>query len=213
MEERQAVARQLPLDPRLERRPGSRSARFPYTPLVSEMYALESALTQILEEGVGVAGRAAPADRRRLPNRSQGARSRALAGREEIAAPCVTAIRMPEGLTDAGVRTTMRERYGVMISPGYGELQGTVDPAQPHGRAGPADDAGGAVGRLRASAQGLRLPGPARRGCRRDNGGIGLARRLIRIVLIAAVLLASLLFVDRIQPLLAAPLRRSPARH
>jgi pyridoxamine--pyruvate transaminase len=99
---------------------------FPYTPLISEMYALESVLTQILEEGV-----------ERLVERHQQIAAACRTGvkalglelwpaREEIAAPCVTAIRMPEGLTDAGIRTTMRERYGVMISPGYGELQGQL---------------------------------------------------------------------------------------
>jgi pyridoxamine--pyruvate transaminase len=100
--------------------------KFPYTPLVSEMYALESVLTQILEEGV-----------ERLVERHQKIAAACRTGvkalglelwpaRDEIAAPCVTAIRMPEGLTDAGIRTTMRERYGVMISPGYGELQGQL---------------------------------------------------------------------------------------
>ena len=108
------------------RRPGWSKRKFPYTPLVSEMYALESVLTQILEEGV-----------ERLVERHQQIAAACRTGvkalglelwpaREEIAAPCVTAIRMPEGLTDAGIRTTMRERYGVMISPGYGELQGQL---------------------------------------------------------------------------------------
>jgi pyridoxamine--pyruvate transaminase len=100
--------------------------RFPYTPSVSEMYALESVLTQILEEGV-----------EHLVERHQQIAAACRAGvkalglelwpaREEIAAPCVTAVTMPEGLSDAGIRTTMRERYGVMISPGYGELQGKL---------------------------------------------------------------------------------------
>jgi pyridoxamine--pyruvate transaminase len=100
--------------------------RFPYTPLVSEMYALESVLTQILEEGV-----------EQLVCRHQqiaaacraGVRALALdlwPAREEIAAPCVTAITMPAGLDDASIRTRMRETYGVMISPGYGELQGKL---------------------------------------------------------------------------------------
>ena len=99
---------------------------FPYTPLVSEMYALESVLTQILEEGV-----------ERLVERHQqiaaacrtGIRALGLdlwPAREEIAAPCVTAITMPAGMTDAGIRDTMRHRYGVMISPGYGELGGKL---------------------------------------------------------------------------------------
>jgi pyridoxamine--pyruvate transaminase len=100
--------------------------RFPYTPLVSEMYALESALTQILEEGVEC-----------LVQRHQRIAASCRAGvkalgldlwpaREEIAAPCVTAITMPAGLDDASIRMRMRETYGVMISPGYGELQGKL---------------------------------------------------------------------------------------
>jgi pyridoxamine---pyruvate transaminase len=99
---------------------------FPYTPLVSEMYALESVLTQILEEGV-----------EGLVDRHQQIAAACRAGvtalglelwpaRREIAAPCVTAITMPEGMTDAGIRDTMRQRYGVMISPGYGELNGKL---------------------------------------------------------------------------------------
>jgi pyridoxamine--pyruvate transaminase len=99
---------------------------FPYTPLVSEMYALESVLTQFLEESV-----------ERLVERHQTIAAACRAGvralglelwpaREEITAPCVTAITTPAGVTDATLRTTMREKYGVMISPGYGELQGKL---------------------------------------------------------------------------------------
>jgi pyridoxamine--pyruvate transaminase len=39
---------------------------------------------------------------------------------EEIAAACVTAITVPNGLTDVQVRAHCRERYGVMISGGQG---------------------------------------------------------------------------------------------
>jgi pyridoxamine--pyruvate transaminase len=39
---------------------------------------------------------------------------------ESIAAACVTAITVPDGLTDAQVRAHCRERYGVMISGGQG---------------------------------------------------------------------------------------------
>jgi pyridoxamine--pyruvate transaminase len=100
--------------------------KFPYTPLVSEMYALESVLTQILEEGVE-----ALVERHQRVAAACRAGVRALGldlwpARDEIAAPCVTAITMPQGLTDSGIRETMRHRYGVMISPGYGELQGQL---------------------------------------------------------------------------------------
>jgi pyridoxamine--pyruvate transaminase len=39
---------------------------------------------------------------------------------EEITAACVTAISVPDGLTDIQVRAHCRERYGVMISGGQG---------------------------------------------------------------------------------------------
>ena len=100
--------------------------RFPYTPSVSEMYALESTLTQTLEEGV-----------ERMVWRHQTIARACREGvkalglelwpvREEIAASCVTAVKMPEGLTDEQIRGTMRNRYGVMISPGYGDLNGKL---------------------------------------------------------------------------------------
>jgi pyridoxamine--pyruvate transaminase len=99
---------------------------FPYTPLVSEMYSMESVLTQVLEEGV-----------ESLVNRHQQIAAACRAGvkalgltlwpaRESIAAPCVTAITMPDGITDAQIRGTMRDKYGVMISPGYGQLGGQL---------------------------------------------------------------------------------------
>ena len=112
--------------------------RFPYTPSVSEMYALESVLQQALDVGM-----------ERFVERQQAIAAACRAGvkalgfelwaaREEIAATCVTAVKMPEGLTDEQIRGTMRQRYGVMISPGYGELHGKLfrlghmGPAQAH---------------------------------------------------------------------------------
>jgi aspartate aminotransferase-like enzyme len=46
--------------------------------------------------------------------------------REEIAAPCVTGVKIPTGLSDEQLRSHMRHRYGVMISGGYGELKGQL---------------------------------------------------------------------------------------
>ncbi len=39
---------------------------------------------------------------------------------DEVTAACVTAIAVPDGLTDIQVRSHCRERYGVMISGGQG---------------------------------------------------------------------------------------------
>jgi pyridoxamine--pyruvate transaminase len=100
--------------------------RFPYTPSVSEIYALHSVLTETLAEGIEhVVGRhqaAAFATRR-------GIEALGLAlwpAREQIAASCCTAVALPEGVQDAALRSAMRDRYGVMISPGFGELSGKL---------------------------------------------------------------------------------------
>jgi pyridoxamine---pyruvate transaminase len=112
--------------------------RFPYTPSVTDVYALESVLEQALEIGM----------ERFVSRQQQIAHAcreavKALGlelwpARAEIAASCVTAVRMPDGVTDEALRGTMRDRYGVMISPGYGELKGKLfrlghmGPAQAH---------------------------------------------------------------------------------
>jgi pyridoxamine--pyruvate transaminase len=100
--------------------------RFPYTPSVAEMYALESTLTQTLEVGM-----------ERFVARHQQIAAACRAGvtalglelwpvREEIAASCVTAVKATDAFDEARLRQTMRSRYGVMISPGYGELVGKL---------------------------------------------------------------------------------------
>jgi pyridoxamine--pyruvate transaminase len=97
--------------------------RFPYTPSVSEMYALESTLAQTLEVGIERF-----VEQHQMIARACREAVKALgfelwAAREEIAAGCVTAVKAPAGFDEAKLRDIMRRKYGVMISPGYGELQ------------------------------------------------------------------------------------------
>jgi|tagenome__1003787_1003787.scaffolds.fasta_scaffold20948280_2 pyridoxamine--pyruvate transaminase len=94
--------------------------KFPFTPSVSDLHGVEAAVDELLEEGLETSierhARAAAACR-------AGARALGLdlwPRADEIAADCVTAIAVPEGLTDAQVRAHCRERYGVMISAGQG---------------------------------------------------------------------------------------------
>jgi pyridoxamine---pyruvate transaminase len=100
--------------------------RFPYTPSVSEMYALESTLTQTLEEGIENVVKRHQWIARACREAVKVLGLDLWPVREEIAASCVTAVTMPHGLTDEQIRGTMRDRYGVMISPGYGELFGKL---------------------------------------------------------------------------------------
>jgi pyridoxamine--pyruvate transaminase len=96
----------------------------PYTPSVSLVYAFESVLSQVLEEGVEQYAR-----RHQRIARACRAGVRAMgltlwAAREEIAAPCVTGVTSLESLPDQRLRAHMREHYGVMISGGYGDMAG-----------------------------------------------------------------------------------------
>ena len=43
---------------------------------------------------------------------------------DEIAAPCVTAVKVPEGIDGAELRLHIRDRYGVVVSGAQGELVG-----------------------------------------------------------------------------------------
>lgn len=93
---------------------------FPSAPSVSDVYGVEAACDVVLEIGLETSftqhARAAAAG-------SAGVRAMGLETWQrspEIAAPCVTAIALPDGLTDAQVVAHCRERYGVMISGGQG---------------------------------------------------------------------------------------------
>ena len=100
--------------------------RFPYTPSVSEIYALESVLEQALREGMH-----SVVDRHQVSARATRAAIEALGltlwpETPEIATAACTAVQVPEGIGDEELRETMRSRYGVMISGGYGELAGKL---------------------------------------------------------------------------------------
>lgn len=100
--------------------------RFPYTPSVSDVYALESVLEQALREGMDsmVARHQVSAKATRAAVAAMGLDL--WPEREEIASACCTAVRVPAGLDEGALRETMRQRYGVMISGGYGDLSGKV---------------------------------------------------------------------------------------
>jgi pyridoxamine--pyruvate transaminase len=94
--------------------------KFPFTPSVSDVYGVEAAVDDLLEEGLDASivrhERSAAACR-------AGVRAMGLElwpRSDEVAAACVTAITVPDGLTDVQVRAHCRERYGVMVSGGQG---------------------------------------------------------------------------------------------
>jgi len=94
--------------------------KFPFTPSVSDVHGVEAACDELLEEGTE-----ASIERHELSAATCRAGVRAMGlelwpRSDAIAAACVTAIAVPDGLTDVQVRAHCRERYGVMISGGQG---------------------------------------------------------------------------------------------
>jgi pyridoxamine---pyruvate transaminase len=94
--------------------------RFPYTPSVSDIHGVEAACDQLLDEGLS-----ASIARHETAARACRAGVAAMGLRiwpksEDIAAACVTAVAVPEGLDHETVRDHARARYGVMLSGGQG---------------------------------------------------------------------------------------------
>lgn len=93
---------------------------FPYTPSVSDLNGVHAAAAALLEEGLD----ASIARHQRVFDAcwagvvGMGLRPWPLS--KAIASSCITAIHVPDGLTDEQVRDHVRERYGVQISAGQG---------------------------------------------------------------------------------------------
>lgn len=94
--------------------------KFPFTPSVVDVHGVEAACDVILEEGLE-----ASFERHERTAAACRAGARAMEidlwpASEDVCAACVTALAVPDGLTDTQVRDHCRERYGVMISGGQG---------------------------------------------------------------------------------------------
>lgn len=94
--------------------------RFPYTPSVCDIHGVEAACDQVLEEGLeaSIARHEAAARACRAGAVAMGLRLWPRS--EEIAAACVTAVAVPDGLDHEAVRGHVREHYAVMLSAGQG---------------------------------------------------------------------------------------------
>ncbi|HVC83713.1 MAG TPA: alanine--glyoxylate aminotransferase family protein [Solirubrobacteraceae bacterium] len=99
---------------------------FPYTPSVSDVNGVHAALGELLDDGVD-----ASVERHARAARATRAGVRGLGlelwpRSDAYAANCVTAVRAPAGVAVPELLSHVRERYGVMLSGGYGELKTEV---------------------------------------------------------------------------------------
>lgn len=114
------------LDLKAMRKSANKSpAQTPYTPSVSLTYAMREALSMVLEEGLDT--RIA---RHHLGAKATRAAAEALGlelfAREGDRSNTLTAIKMPEGVTDDQLRGTMRNKYQIEIAGGQDHLKGNV---------------------------------------------------------------------------------------
>jgi pyridoxamine---pyruvate transaminase len=94
--------------------------KFPYTPSVAEIHGVEAACDEILVQGIerSIARHQKAAHACRTGARAMGLQLWPRS--EDIASSSVTAISVPERLTDVQVREHARRKYGVMLSGGQG---------------------------------------------------------------------------------------------
>ena len=94
--------------------------RFPYTPSVSDLHGVLAAAEGLIDEGLD----AVQARHSRIAAAAwAGVEAMGLRPwpvRREIAAACVTAIAVPDGLSDTAVRDHARANYGIQLSGGQG---------------------------------------------------------------------------------------------
>jgi pyridoxamine--pyruvate transaminase len=99
---------------------------FPYTPSVADMFALHAAVDVLLAEGLENAWKRHNYVATLCRAGVKGMGLELWPKSAKICNNCCTAIRMPEGIQDKKFRLYLREKYGVMISGGYGELIGQL---------------------------------------------------------------------------------------
>ena len=99
---------------------------FPFTPSVTEIFALDSVLGQYLDEGPENVWRRHALTARATRRGIQAMGLDIWPRREEIAADSLTAVRIPEGVDGDRVLHVARQRYGVMFSTGRWQLMGKL---------------------------------------------------------------------------------------
>ena len=114
------------LDLKAARKSGDKNPpETPYTPSVSLTYAMNEALKIVMEEGI----------ENRVARHHKAAKASVAAVKalglelfadEAVSSATVTAVKIPEGVTDAEFRGTTRDKYGVELAGGQDHLKGNV---------------------------------------------------------------------------------------
>jgi pyridoxamine---pyruvate transaminase len=127
--------------------------KFLYTPSVVDVNGVDAVVDQVLEEGLDACIARHQAAARAVRAGVQAMGLELWPRSEAYAAGCVTAIRVPDGISRSEALAHIRARYGVMLSGGYGEL---TDKLFRIGHMGPAADSLNPVVAVSALGRGLK---------------------------------------------------------
>ncbi len=100
--------------------------RFPFTPMVSEVYALNEAADEVLEEGLQNCFQRHHTVANACRDGAEKAGFKLWAKGRADASDTVTALQIPTGVTDAAIVKHMVEKYGILIGGGYKETKGEL---------------------------------------------------------------------------------------
>jgi len=103
-----------------------KAKRFPFTPLVSEIYALSEAADELLEEGLENSFKRHQMVADACRDGAEKIGMKLWARRREDASNTVTALQIPPFTTDVEIVRGMVEKYGILIGGGYGETKGEL---------------------------------------------------------------------------------------
>ncbi|NQS89416.1 alanine--glyoxylate aminotransferase family protein [Patescibacteria group bacterium] len=99
---------------------------FPFTPFVSEIYALNESITEILEEGLENVFVRHKKVAQAVREAVEAIGLKLWPESKEIASDTVTAVRVPPGIDDEKLRKIMAEDYGVLIAGEVPGLEGDI---------------------------------------------------------------------------------------
>jgi len=99
---------------------------FPFTPFVSEVYAINESVTEILEEGLENVFARHKKVAQAIREAVEAIGLKLWPESKEFASDTVTAIRVPQGIDDQKLRRIMAEEYGVLISGEVSGLEGKI---------------------------------------------------------------------------------------
>ena len=103
-----------------------RERRFPFTPMVSDIYALNEAADELLEEGLESSFKRHRMVADACRDGAEKIGFNLWAKRREDASNTVTAMKIPSFTTDSEVVNHMVQKYGILIGGGYKETKGEL---------------------------------------------------------------------------------------